>query len=374
MPTLTEYPISEIKNKHIYGRTGRQLEMLPLFFNGSGVEVNVTGSELWIELLTDSDNLEPWVAYEINGAFMGRQMLLPGEHSICLFRNLEPSESKCVKFYRELQAVSEDESCRVLIKSFKTDGEFLPVPKHDLKLEFIGDSITSGEGTYGYVKDTVWVAMYMSASVNYATMTAKALNADYNIISQGGWGVYCGWDNDVRHNIPSVYEKVCGLADGIENEKLGAAEPYDFSFKPDAIIVNLGTNDNSAFNQPAFTDPDTGISHLQRRNPDGSFVREDIMKVENAVVSFLKMLRKHNPDSHIVWCYGMLGYEMTLPLTEAVNAYKNETNDNNVAFINLPNTQPEDYGAHMHPGAASHEKASKVLVDYLKSIFPINVV
>ncbi len=44
--------------------------------------------------------------------------------------------------------------------------------------------------------------MYMSSSENYATFTAKALDADYRIISQGGWGVYCGWDNDVRHNIP----------------------------------------------------------------------------------------------------------------------------------------------------------------------------
>jgi hypothetical protein len=53
-----------------------------LFFNGSGVEVVVTGSELWIDVETDSDFLEMWVAVEINGAFISRQMLLPGEHSL----------------------------------------------------------------------------------------------------------------------------------------------------------------------------------------------------------------------------------------------------------------------------------------------------
>ena len=79
MSDLVYTKISEISNIKIFGRLGKQRHPLPLFFNGSGVEVVVTGSELWIDLETDSDFHEPWVAYEINGAFMGRQMLLPGE-------------------------------------------------------------------------------------------------------------------------------------------------------------------------------------------------------------------------------------------------------------------------------------------------------
>ncbi|MBQ8947405.1 MAG: GDSL family lipase [Lachnospiraceae bacterium] len=370
MTDLREIRINESDKIKIHGRTGRQLQPLPLFFNGSGIEVTLTGSELWVELETDSDNLEPWVAYEINGAFMGRQMLLPGVHELCLFRNLEPSEVKTVMFYRELQAVSEDNRCKVLVKGIKLDGELLDPPKRRLRLEFIGDSITSGEGTYGRIEDTVWVSMYMSASVNYATMAARALDADIQLISQGGWGVYCGWDNDVRHNIPSVYENVCGLADGPMNAEMGAQEPYDFSFGPDAVIVNLCTNDNSAFDQPAFTTPD-GVSHKQHRNPDGSFVKEDERKVETAIIDFLKMLRRHNPDSHIVWVYGMLGYEMTMTITRAINEYREESGDKNVAFINLPNTTPDTLGAHMHPGPKSHEKAAEVLVDYLRNRFGI---
>ncbi len=365
MPNLREIKISEIDRINVHGRTGRQLQPLPLFFNGSGIEVTVTGAELWVEVETDSDNLEPWVAYEINGAFMGRQMLLPGTHELCLFRNLEPSEPKTVKFYRELQAVSEDERCQVLVSGLKLDGEFLDPPRRSRRIEFIGDSITSGEGTYGRVEDTVWVAMYMSASVNYATMTGRELDADVQLISQGGWGVYCGWDNDVRHNLPSVYEKVCGLADGPANEALGAADHYDFSFAPDAIVVNLCTNDNSAFNQPPFTTPD-GVTHKQHRNPDGTFLKEDERKVEEAIIGFLRMIRRHNPGSHVVWCYGMLGYEMTLTITRAINEYKAASGDENVAFLNLPNTTPDTLGAHMHPGPKSHEKAAKVLADYLR--------
>lgn len=360
--------VKEIPHKHILGRTGKVTSPLPLLFNGSGIEVVVTGSDLWIELETDCDYHEPWIAYEINGALMSRQMMLPGEHSLCLFRNMDPSSPKRVRFYRELQAMSEDDYCKVLVKGFKLDGEFREVPKFDKKLMFIGDSITSGEGTYGASEDGDWIAMYMSASVNYATMTAKRLNADYHLMSQGGWGVYCGWDNDIRHNIPSVYEKVCGLATGPNNEALGTQDEYDFSYQPDAIVVNLGTNDDSAFNQPPFTIPGTDKAYKQRLNPDGTYNREDLLKIKQATMDFLKVLRKRNPKAHIVWCYGMLGYGMTMILTEAITEYSNQFEDSNVGFLNLPTTRQGEFGAHMHPGIKSHEAASDVICNYFESV------
>ena len=360
--------IEDIEFKNLYGRLSDVKQPLPLLFNGSAVEVNVDGSELWIELESDCDAHEPWIAYEINGAFMSRQMLLPGEHSICLFRNMTAGIAKTVKFYRELQAMSEDDYCKILVKGFKTDGNYLSVKEHKYKIEFIGDSITSGEGTYGAMTDTDWLAMYMSVSNNYAYMVSKNLDADYHIVSQGGWGVYCGWDNDIRHNIPSIYERTCGLAIGPNNEKLGTQKMYDFSWQPDAIVVNLGTNDASAFNQPPILNPEDGKMYKQHLNEDGSYVREDLLKVINAAVDFLKMLRKNNPKAHIVWVYGMLGYNLTCGLTEAVNRYSLETGDHNVAFINIPNTTATTYGAHMHPGVKSHEVAADVISEYLKSI------
>ena len=211
------------------------------------------------------------------------------------------------KFFHKLQAMSEDNDCHVFVRGFQCDGEFLPVKEHKYKIEFVGDSITSGEGTYGAISDTDWLTMYMSSSENYATFTAKALDADYRIISQGGWGVYCGWDNDVRHNIPSYYEKICGLGFGKANESAGAQKDYNFaSWKPDAIIVNLGTNDASAFNQPPFTIPETGETFKQHKNTDGNFMEKDRERFENAVYDFLKMIRKNNPEAHIVWVYGMV--------------------------------------------------------------------
>ena len=366
---LKTYSLKEVEHYKVHGRTEDDMYPLPLFFNGSGIEVNVTGSELWIDLEVDCDVHEPWIWTAINSAFMSRQMLLPGSYSICLFRSMSPEAVKNVKFMRELQAMSEDNSCHILVKGFQTDGFFLPVSDRRYKLEFIGDSITSGEGTYGANDDTDWIAMYMSSSRNYAVMVSDALDADYHLFSQGGWGVLSGWDNNPNSNIPSRYEKLCGLAGGEFNEKLGVSRPYHFEkWKADAIIVNLGTNDASAFNQPAFTDPVTGKTFKQHKNPDGSFNPDDLMRFEQAVIDFLAMIRKHNPDSHIVWTYGMLGYDLTLAITDAINRYQKQSGDENVAFLQLPNTTEETVGAHAHPGVKSHERAAKVLIEYLKPI------
>ncbi|MGN0382466.1 MAG: GDSL family lipase, partial [Suilimivivens sp.] len=274
---LKTYSLKDMEYYKIYGRTDETQYPLPLFFNGSGIEVNVTGSELWIDIDVDYDMHEPWIFTRLNNSFMSRQMLMSGSYSLCLFRSMSPDTVKNMKFFRELQAMSEDDSCHILIRGFRTDGFFLPVSNKKYKLEFIGDSITSGEGTYGAKEDTDWLAMYMGVSRNYALMVSDALDAEFRLVSQGGWGVLCGWDNDPRHNIPSRYEKICGLAGGKMNESLGASKPYRFeSWKPDAIIVNLGTNDASAFNQPEWTNPETGETFKQHKNPDGSFDPDDL--------------------------------------------------------------------------------------------------
>lgn len=369
MNDLKYYPTQELPYCRIHGRTDRSMQPLPLFWTGSGLEVLVNGTELWIDLEVDFDFHEPWAAYRVDGALMGRQMLLPGRQSLCLFRNMSPEAVKDVFFFRELQAMSEDPACRLLVHGFKTDGTFFPVPDRPYKLEFIGDSITSGEGTYGAVGDQPWIPMFMSASRHYAAMTAQALNADFRLISQGGWGVVCGWDNNSHHALPLCYRQICGLACGPANEALGAQKPNPFEeWRPDAVIVNLGTNDNGAFDQPAWQDESTGETFQNKRNPDGSLEAASVERFEQGVIDFLKQLRSCNPDAHIVWAYGMLGYELTLPIAHALDTFRKETGDTRISFLQLPNTTEETIGSRFHPGVRSHERAAGVLSEYLKSI------
>ena len=369
---MNYHKINEIPVK-VHGRTIKDACPLPIFWSRSGIEANIRGGELWVDIEVGCDYQEPWFVTEINGAFISRQMLLKGRHKVCLFRNLNPGELRNVKFYKDNQMVAGEAALYTVIHGVETDGTFEPVEDKKLKIEFVGDSITSGEGTYGSFKEIDWRTMFHSSSRQYASYIERALDVESRVISHGGWGVYTGWDNDIRSNIPSIYEKVCGLAAGEENEKLGAQEKYDFSeWQPDAIIVNLCTNDNSAFDQPAFDVPGEGPCKL-RRNEDRSFVTEDIEKIKNAIADFLKVLRKNNPKAHILWAYGMLGSEMNLPICDAINRYVKETKDNNVAFLNLPDTTAETVGSFGHPGMFSQEAAAEVLTDYLSKRFDMKI-
>ena len=130
----------------------------------------------------------------------------------------------------------------------------------------------------------------------------------------------------------------------------------------------MGTNDREGFNQPPFTDPETGETYKLRTEADGSFVKEDLELIIGAVVGFLKKVRKNNPASHIVWLYGMLGYDLNLTLAEAVNRYREESGDSNVAYLNLPTVNDKTVGARSHPGYESHRIAAGILIDYLKAV------
>lgn len=368
---LKNYNINEIENLKIHGRTIENACPLPLFWSHSGIEVNVTGTELWADVEVDCDTYEPWMVVELNGSIISRQMLLPETKSVCLYRSMQPGPVKNIRFYRDLQAVNGDTKTHVLIKGLRTDGEFLPVEDGKLKIEFVGDSITSGEGTYGAFDDSEWIAMYMSSSRTYVTMLERGLKADARVISHGGFGVYVGWDNDIRNNVPSIYKPVCGISKGETNERLGAQNEYDFnSWKPDVIVVNLGTNDATSFNQPPLEIPGIGEVKM-RKNEDGSFDPEDEMKIIDAIVDFLHTLRECNPSSKIIWAYGMLGYDLEEVIKSAISIYRGESDDKEVTYLQLPNSTMETFGSHWHPGYKSHYEAAKVLGKYIGDMFGI---
>lgn len=366
---MKTYGVKEISNLNVLGRTTSCKEPLTLFWTGSGIECNIRASELWVEIEADYDCYEPWISIVINGAYISRYMLEKGRKWICLFRNMNPEVIKNVKVLKEVQAMSDDKSHCVQIHGFQTDGSFEALEEKPYKLEFIGDSITSGEGSIGALKEEDWISMWFSTQNNYAVMTANALGADYHIISQSGWGVFTGWDNNPHSAIPLYYDQVCGLLKGEKNKALGAHEAYDFkAWQPDAIIINLGTNDGGAFNSPCFKDEVTGKIHKQRLNEDGSYNLEDLNAFKEAAVNFLVKLRAHNPNSHLIWVYGMLGSPMKAAICEAIASYKQKVEDTKVEFLELPDTTAETVGARQHPGIRAHEAAKEVIVNRLKKL------
>lgn len=348
--------------------TGR--DPLTLFWTASGIELEFTGSELWVDLFADYTVMEPWVSVELNGAWIARFAVNPGESRVCLFRGMTPGKAKHVRLFKDVQAMYDDPAHLLQITGLEyAGGAFQPLPEPQYRLEFVGDSITSGEGAIGAVPEEDWIGAFFSAENHYARLTADALGAEYRCLSQSGWGIVTGWDNDIRHVMPPYYTQVCGVAQGERNAALGAQQPNDFAaWRPDAVILNLGTNDNGAFDSPAWTDPETGREHKLRLLSNGDFHPEDAQKVADGVQQFLSLVREKNPQAKLVWCIGMLGSRILPVLQQGMEQYRMATGDEKVWLLELPETTPETVGARQHPGAENHRQAASVLTEFLRKV------
>lgn len=365
---MKTYSLSDIGHMVVHGRTNGRLAPLTLFWTGSGVEWRVSGSELWVEVEAAYDVYEPWVTVLINGSPVSRQMLSAGRHWLRVFRGMNGQAVKNVRIVKDTQAMSGDPGCRLQLHAVKSDGAFHPVESRPNKIEFIGDSITSGEGAIGAKGEIDWIPMWFSAIHNYTHITAEALNADYRVISQSGWGVLTSWDNNPRCNIPDYYEQVCGLLAGEANASLGARERNDFEvWQPDVVVVNLGTNDAGAFQNPAWRDEETGTTHKQRLNEDGSYHEEDLGAFERAVEQFLAKIRRNNKDARIVWAYGMAGAPLLPAIQHAAQTYSDKSGDNRISVLRLPEMTQETAGSRGHPGEPAHRTAAQALTDHICS-------
>ncbi len=323
----------------IMGRAAQSEDGIDFFWTASGFEANANGSELWAQIDSDYDKFEVWISVWLNGIQSARLMLNKGQNDICLFRNMPSASIKNVRVYKETQAMGDDAKHRFLLKSLSTDGDLLPVTPQPLKIEFIGDSITSGEGTAGAKGETDWSSIFFGGTKTWAFKIAQKLGADFNVISQSGWGVVCGYDSNFDHALPKYYQEVCSVAN-----RFGGEKEWDFSnFEPDMVIVNLGTND---------------------QNPCQS--RPDIAELfEPAVISFLKKIRAKNSKAKIVWCYGMIGHVLEKQIKRAVEEYKKQSGDKNVQFVLLPNIDMEKTAALSHPSEAQQEEAARFLLKRL---------
>lgn len=299
--------------------------MRKLISNGQGIDLIFTGSELYADIETVYENYEPWLAVEINGELVSRFAPVKGESRICLLKGRAPEKQTRVRLYRELQAMLMEENY-VTVKDLHFTGRAEEYKDYDYRFEFIGDSITSGEGTYGAKGDDDWAAYIMSFSKAYPNLISKRFNADCNVISQGGWGVYSAWDKNKENVIPRIYEEYHAAKFGTDSA--------------DAVIINLGTNDNAVLGE----------------EPD---------KIKEAMVSFLTTVRENNKGAYIIWAYGMAGHEISSLIDEAVRIYRQGSGDEKVSFLELPTVTEETFGSRFHPGVKVHETAADLISERL---------
>lgn len=370
MENLDKYQIYQIPNKNILGRNVKDAmtskNPLALFWSASGIEICTNASELWIQVSSDYSVNEIYLAVQISGYTIARFMAPKEKTWICVAKNLNPQEKNNISIIKDSQPSAFDPNHIVQIHQIAVtkNAEFFQVPKKDCFIEFIGDSITSGEGLCGRPEAPEWISSYISVSNNYAMQIAKIKNAEISIISQCGWGITRGWDSNINSNIPSHYQNVCSIFNSPMQKELGSCQEYDFSKKADFVVVNLGTNDNSSFNNP-WTDESTGKVYQYQVNDDGTVAESSKKEIYEGIKNFLYQIRKNNPSAKILWVWGMLKLDkIPAILQNAMEDYKKESGDQNVFSLELDAMEDVenhllDKGSRWHPGPKTHELAAK---------------
>lgn len=360
--------IFDIPNLRPLGRfheeSARRAGALPLLWACSGWEARFTGSALEVLLEADYQGKEPWIAVDVNGAPLIRTPAPRGESTLLLFQGMTAGTVKHVRFWKDTQPMGQDGDPvhRLRVRGLRWEGgEFLPLPEPACRLEFIGDSLTSGEGLAGAREEVDWTPALFRPSQGWPRLTADLAGGEFRLVSQSGWGIRSSWDNDPRRALPDWYEPVCATA-GEADLALGAGEPNDFAaWRPDAIFINLGSNDVNAMGISAWHGPD-GTRFKQEDTPACRRL------IEAAALAFLHKLRRLNPGAKLVWAYGMAGDALRPQLEGAVDRFREETGDREAYYLSLPAAAEAELGSRRHPGPACHEAAAQAAAALLKEI------
>ena len=362
---MKNYPINEVKNMRLLGRNVAggicKDGAVRLFWAGAALEVAVKAREVWAEISCNYDFQEIWLAVEVNGAQISRFLAPKRPAWVCLARNLNPEKENLISLIKDTQPMPGDNLHELKITGLRLDdaGEFITPKPRSCKIEFIGDSLTSGEGLAGGPDEMDWISQWMCASKTYAVQLAKKMNADWSTISQCGWGLCWGWDGDVTASIPMYYQQVCGVLSGEQQQAMGSCDVVPYNNGADYVILNLGTNDNSGF-----------MSQDDGKGAAGVAGKAIVAEVKR----FLGEIRRYNPDAKIIWTWGMLSLDIVPSLIQTgIKEYIKETSDMNVYPLELEGMDKlekteEDKGSRGHPGLITHRKAAERIYDFIKTL------
>ena len=332
----------------ILGRMDRERWPLALDWTGSGVELQFKGSDLWAELEAPAKEPIMWMMVLTDGKPVARFPVEPGVRFYPLVLGMDAEHSRTVTLMKETQCMPDSPEATVLLRTLRMNGEAEELKPRDLKIEFVGDSLTSGEGSLAPRDNDEWITIWFSACGNYSQVACQILNAERRIVSQSGYGVCWNWEHNPEQNMTDHYEEIAGVMKGGAAEKRGCRRPYDFSaWQPDIVCIRLLTNDGVGMRDRDSFEADRG-------------------PLKEGCLALLRKVRKNNPEAKIVWI--LPGTEFHPELAEeAVEQARQEGMAGLYTFA-LPDYEGEDMGARYHPNAEWNRKAGIMLAEYLGKV------
>ncbi len=353
--------IADKANVKLLGRRLFDNQVLWLTSSAAAVEFFVDATRLSFNLVGDSSarrgedgspmpNCVRFSIYIDDRLFLTDCMDM-AEKEVLIFDNSNSSNpDKKRKAKITFIKLTEAHQSYIGIKNIQTDseGKIKATPPKKLRMEFIGDSVTCGYGIDCKSADEDFSTLTEDATKTYAFLTAKALDADYSFCSYSTFGLYSGFTSDPKNinstfTLPNFYEKITFSW----NTKKYGDLLWDFSnYRPNLIVINLGTNDSS-------------------------YCIDDERKEKfvSSSVDFLKYLRGLYPDAYFILAYGLMkmGQSMISSVEKSCREYKLSSGDTRIYFCKL-NTQSEEegQGSGGHPNSVSHQRAAEELTNFIR--------
>ncbi len=204
---------------------------------GTYVQTAFTGTSISVRM---SEEGESYHQVFIDGKLLGKLHFTGKEpHDVTLAKGLSKGQHVL-----RLQKVTEGEFGRTTLYSFTTTGTgtFKAVAPKDRLIEIIGDSYTCGYGAEGS-ETSHFEVKTENCDKAYACLIARYFNADYVIAAHSGMGVVRNYAGKKLKTMSQRYPMLYDDHDSIA---------YDFTqYKPNLVIINLGTNDFSTEAAPA---------------------------------------------------------------------------------------------------------------------------
>lgn len=335
------------------GRTHNENGILWLAHSASGVEFTVKGTQCSVKIIGDSmigvgNNQARFTAY-VDGERILDEMITQSETVYDIF-SFETEKEVTVTLMKVSEAANSILGIDEITVTAAED--IAPTAEKDLKIEFIGDSITCGYGVDDEDRDHHFSTNTEDATKAYAYKTAQLLDADYSIVAYSGHGIVSGYTTQgiktAAQQLPNEYECFAMSSGSGPNGFKASGVDWDFSkFVPDIIVINLGTNDNS------YTGKDAEL----------------INEYAESYTQFLKKVRENNAHAHIICALGVMGADLYDAICTAAENYTAETGDENISVFRLSTQDGSTgYAADWHPTAATHDKAAAELADYINTL------
>lgn len=248
----------------------------------------------------------------------------PGVHSVSIHKCTEGNEGKTT-----LHEILLDEGASLLPS----------INKERYKIEFIGNSITCGFGTETNNPQEKYTPETENSYHSYAAITSRYFDADYVLTAHSGIGVVHNYGDKKGLSEYTMLHRFFNTLDNTKDEN------WDFSkWKPDVVVINLGTNDFSQEIKPTKADFIKGYKKLL----------SSVRKVYGNIPIFCLTSPMSNS----------LQFES---VKEACESYA----DAQVYFIPMLSHTlkgKNDLGAAYHPSYTGQRKMAMLLIPYISSV------